>query len=322
MVRVAVDGLVKAFGDGGGGVRAVDDVSFTAEPGRVTGFLGPNGAGKTTTLRCLLGLVHADAGSATFDGRRYDALERPSGTVGAVLEASGFHPGRIAADGLRVMTLAQGLPRGRGVEALHQVGLAEAADRRVGTFSQGMRQRLALAGALLGEPQVLVLDEPANGLDPEGIAWLRGFLRHLAGEGRTVLLSSHVLGEVAQTVDDVVVLARGRVVAAGPVEQVMGDGRGPRVRAVVDDVAALAAALRQDGWEPEPGPGRAAGAGDEGSRRGVLEVPGASGEQVGRAALRAGVVLSELVQEQPSLEDVFLRLTGGAGAVDPGRATP
>ncbi|MGE5762707.1 MAG: ATP-binding cassette domain-containing protein, partial [Mycobacterium leprae] len=213
---VEVEGLTKRFGR----VTAVDELSFRVEAGRVTGFLGPNGAGKTTTLRCLLGLVAPTAGRAVVGGRRYARLERPLGTVGAVLDAGGFHPGRTAVTHLRALATAAGLPERRIGEVLELVGLAEAAGRRVGGFSLGMRQRLALAGALLGDPAVLLLDEPANGLDPGGMHWLRGFLRHLAAEGRTVLVSSHVLAEVAQTVDDVVIIARGRLVRAAPLDEV------------------------------------------------------------------------------------------------------
>ncbi len=207
---INIQGLVKVFG----AVRAVDDLSFTVAPGRVTGFLGPNGAGKTTTLRVLLGLVAATEGSATIGGRRYDEFDHPARVVGAALEASSFHPGRSARDHLRVYAPQVGVPDSRCEEVLEVVGLTEVADRRVGGFSTGMRQRLGLATTLLGDPPVLLLDEPTNGLDPQGVAWLRGFLRVLAEQGRTVLVSSHVLAEVQQSVDDVVIIARGRLVHA------------------------------------------------------------------------------------------------------------
>jgi ABC-2 type transport system ATP-binding protein len=208
MAVITIEGLTKRFGD----VTAVDGLGFEVDQGTVTGFLGPNGAGKTTTLRMLLGLVTPTAGSARIRGRRYRELAAPLRHVGAVLESSSFHPGRTARNHLRVVTSAAGLPRTRADEVLAQVGLDQAADRRVGGFSLGMRQRLALATALLGDPEVLVLDEPANGLDPEGIHWLRGLLRRLADQGRTVLVSSHLLAEVAQTVDQVVIIAHGRLV--------------------------------------------------------------------------------------------------------------
>ena len=209
MAVITIEGLTKRFGD----VTAVDGLGFEVDQGTVTGFLGPNGAGKTTTLRMLLGLVTPTAGTARIHGRPYRELTAPLRHVGAVLESSNFHPGRTARNHLRVVTIAAGLPRERADEVLAQVGLDQAADRRVGGFSLGMRQRLALATALLGDPEVLVLDEPANGLDPEGIHWLRGFLRDLADQRRTVLVSSHVLAEVAQTVDRVVIIAHGRLVA-------------------------------------------------------------------------------------------------------------
>ncbi len=208
MAAIVIAGLTKRFGN----LVAVDDLSFEVEAGSVTGCLGPNGAGKTTTLRMLLGLVTPTAGTATIAGQPYHELANPKATVGAMLEASGYHPGRSAVNALRVIAAAAGLPRSRAEEVLAEVDLADAAGRRVGGFSLGMRQRLGLAGALLGDPEVLVLDEPGNGLDPEGIRWLRGFLRRYAEQGRTVLVSSHALAEVAQTVDRVVIIAKGRLV--------------------------------------------------------------------------------------------------------------
>jgi ABC-2 type transport system ATP-binding protein len=210
---ISIQGLTKSFGR----VRAVDDLSFTVPAGRVTGFLGQNGAGKTTTLRVLLGLVRPDRGTALVDGQRYVDLAAPVTVVGAVLEATAFHPGRTARVHLRALCLAAGLPVDRVATVLDTVDLADAADRRVGGFSLGMRQRLALASALLGDPSVLVLDEPANGLDPAGVHWLRGLLRALAAEGRTVLVSSHGLAELSRTADRVVVIDRGRLVADEPV---------------------------------------------------------------------------------------------------------
>jgi ABC-2 type transport system ATP-binding protein len=212
MTSIAFDSLTKDFG----AVRAVKDLSFTAPPGRVVGFLGPNGAGKTTALRSLLGLIRPTSGAATIDGRRYDEIEAPWRTVGAVLEIGKASPGRTARDQLRVQASAMRLPNARVDAVLELVGLTGAAGRRIGGFSTGMRQRLGLAAALLGDPAALVLDEPANGLDPEGIAWLRVLVRGLAAEGRTVLLSSHVLSEVAQTVDDVVIVAGGTLRFDGP----------------------------------------------------------------------------------------------------------
>jgi ABC-2 type transport system ATP-binding protein len=211
-VAVSVRALRKEFG----GVRAVDDLTFDIPSGRVAGFLGPNGAGKTTTLRMLLGLIRPTAGVALIDGRRYADLPAPRRTVGAVLETTGFHPGRRARDHLSIAARAAGLPASRVDAVLDLVGLGADGHRRVGGFSLGMRQRLGLAGALLGDPRVLILDEPGNGLDPAGAAWLRDLLRRLADEGRTVLVSSHVLAEVAQTVDHVVIVHGGRLRFAGP----------------------------------------------------------------------------------------------------------
>ena len=205
---IEIQSLTKRFG----GTTAVDDLSFRVEPGVVTGFLGPNGAGKTTTLRTLVGLVQPTSGSATFDGKRYVELEKPLHTVGTALEAASFHPGRTGRDHLRVVGAAAGIPTARVDEVLAWVGLADAATRRVGGYSLGMRQRLGLAFALLGDPGVLVLDEPINGLDPEGIRWMRSFLRDLAAQGRTVLVSSHLLSEVQQTVDRLVIISQGRLV--------------------------------------------------------------------------------------------------------------
>ncbi len=216
MAEVEVRDLTKTFGR----VTAVRGMTFTAPAGQVTGFLGPNGSGKTTTLRIVLGLVRADAGAALIGGVPYGRLAQPRRMVGAMLEATGFHPGRRARDHLRVLADAAGIPGRRVDEVLDQVGLAPAARRRVREFSLGMRQRLGLAAALLGDPAVLLLDEPANGLDPGGIAWLRGLLRGLADEGRTVIVASHVLSEVAQTVDRVVIVSSGQVRFAGPLGEI------------------------------------------------------------------------------------------------------
>jgi ABC-2 type transport system ATP-binding protein len=300
---VEVRGLTKRFG----AVTAVQDLSFTVLPGRVTGFLGPNGAGKTTTLRVLLGLVTATAGTATIGGLRYGELARPQATVGALLEASSFHAGRSARDSLRVAALPAGVDDRRVDEVLALVGLTDAAHRRVGQFSLGMRQRLGLAQALLADPAVLVLDEPANGLDPEGIAWLRGFLRSLAAQGRTVLVSSHVLSEVQQTVDDVVIVARGRLVRAGTLDELAGAGA---VRASTPSPAALVAALAGAGIEARaPHPGEVLAR---------ATTPAA----VGHVAFAAGVELHGLGPAESDLETIFLRLVDGAEQVPPGAAPP
>ena len=289
---VEIAGLTKSFGP----VRAVDGLDMVVRPGVVTGFLGPNGAGKTTTFRMLLGLVGPDAGTALIGGHRYADLPHPTTVVGAALEAASFHPGRTARDHLRSYAPFAGVDDWRCDEVLAQVGLTEAAGRRVGGFSSGMRQRLALASALLGDPEVLVLDEPANGLDPEGIVWLRRFLRHLAHErGRTVLVSSHVLGEVQASVDDVVVIAHGRLVHESSLSDLVALAS-PRVRVVAPDAAALATLVADQGWSAEP----------EGD--GVV-LGGATCAEVGAAAHRAGLELHLLAEEGGSLEEVFLRLT-------------
>ena len=226
--RIVATGLTKLFGE----IKAVDGLSFSVEPGSVTGFLGPNGAGKTTTLRMILGLATPTSGTGTISGVTYAHLPDPGRTVGAVLEATSFHPGRSARNHLRVFCAAAGLPDKRADEVLEWVGLTQAARYPVRGFSLGMRQRLGLATALLGNPRVLLLDEPANGLDPEGIAWLRGLLRHFADvDGRTVLISSHVLSEVEQTVDRVVIIARGRLIYEGKLD---GSRRGERRRRRAD----------------------------------------------------------------------------------------
>jgi len=281
-------------------VRAVDDLSFTVEPGSVTGFLGPNGAGKTTTLRMLLGLVIPTAGTGTIGGRRYAELENPFTTVGAALEASSFHQGRSGRNHLRVLCAAAGLPYRRADEVIERVGMTAAADRKVRGYSMGMRQRLGLASTLLGDPVVLILDEPANGLDPEGIRWLRGFLRGLAAEGRTVLVSSHLLSEVAQTADDVVIIAGGRSVRQGTVAELTASQRS-RVRVRTPQLPALASAL---------GRARLETAGPD-----LLYVHDVDPPTVGRAALAAGVELHELTVEHSDLEQVFLELTTGKAGI-------
>jgi ABC-2 type transport system ATP-binding protein len=303
---VEVAGLTKMFGS----VKAVDDLTFSVQPGAVTGFLGPNGAGKTTTLRCLLGLVTPTAGTATIGGRPYRDLDDPLGTVGAALEAASFHPGRSARAHLQVMVLGAGLDPARADAMLAQVGLSEVADKRVGGYSLGMRQRLGLAAALLGDPRVLILDEPANGLDPAGIAWLRTFLRTLAQEGRTVLVSSHVLSEVQQTVENVVVLSRGRLIKQGRLADLDSGPRGVLVRTPTPerllDVLAAAAGPQPDGRGGEPGPSLRA---DERTEAGQIRVVGATPDQVGHLAFEGGVELHELVAEASDLERTFLEMT-------------
>lgn len=302
---VEVVGLSKHFGP----VQAVTDLSFTVAPGRITGFLGPNGAGKTTTLRMLLGLATPDAGHATIGGRAYTARTHPASQVGAALEAASFHPGRTARDHLRVYAPQVGVGDDRCDEVLAMVGLTEAARRRTGGFSMGMRQRLALATTLLGDPQVLLLDEPANGLDPEGIAWLRQFVRYLAGQGRTVLISSHVLPEVEQTVDDVVIIARGRLVHASSLSELEGMAR-PAVRISSPDAAGLADLVTEAGWGPLT-------RFDSPTTAVVFD---RACSQVGDAAHARRLPLHELAPAGTSLEALFLQLT--ADPVGPPGAGP
>jgi ABC-2 type transport system ATP-binding protein len=282
-IAIEARGLTKRYSD----VVAVDDLSFAIREGTVTGFLGPNGAGKTTTLRMVLGLARPSAGDATIEGHRYVELEDPARTVGANLEVAGAHPGRSGRNHLRSLAAMAGLPTSRVDEVLRMVELDQAANRRAGKYSLGMRQRLGLAATLLGDPRVLILDEPANGLDPQGIRWLRDFLRSMAGEGRTVLVSSHVLAEVAQTVDDVVVIHRGRLVDQGPVARLTAGGS---VRVRVAEPAKLVAVLEENGLEATP------------LADGALSVATPDPAQVGELAFAAGVAVHELTPTATSLE--------------------
>ena len=284
-------GLTKRFGD----ITAVSDLSFDVDAGTVTGFLGPNGAGKTTTMRMLLGLAEPTHGRALVFGRPFAELDRPGSRVGAVLEAADLHPGRTARDHLRVLAPVAHVPVSRVDEVLALVDLKSAADRRTKGYSLGMRQRLSLAAALLGDPEILILDEPANGLDPEGVRWLRDFLRAFAAEGRTVFVSSHLLAEVAQTVDQVVIISRGRLVVESPLDVLTARLTGTiRVQAVQPDVLQLA--LRNAGVAAE-------------RENGTLHVHGTTAERIGEIALASHVELRQLVTESTTLEDVFLELT-------------
>src|SRR3954469_3031542 len=293
MGPVEIRDLSKSFGD----VTAVKQVSFDVEAGRVTGLLGPNGAGKSTTLRALLGLVRPSSGTATFDGLHYDQLHRPGARVGVVLEDAAFHPGRTERNHLRVLATAAGHPTGRIDEVMSAVGLRDAADRRVKGYSTGMRQRLAIAAALLGDPQVLILDEPTNGLDPPGISWVRALIRDQAARGRAVLVSSHILAEVAQSVDDVVVIADGTLRACGPLQRVLGGDDEPASQVRAQDPVRLSRALERRGHRVQRD-------GD------VLLVLGASPEQVGEIASQERVPVLGLTARAKSLEEAFFALTG------------
>ncbi len=294
---VEVQGLSKRFGD----KLAVDDLSFSVAFGRIVGFLGPNGAGKTTTLRAVLGLINPTGGSATITGQAYTHLADPAGTVGALLDGGLFHPGRSGRNHLRTLARASGVSDARVEELLELVQLKQDGNRRTKGYSLGMRQRLGLAAALIGDPRVLVLDEPANGLDPQGIRWLRDFLRSLAAEGRAVLVSSHVLAEVAQTADDVVVIHRGRSILQAPLEQLLAQHAGG-TRVAGPDVGRLAELLRAEGATVRAADGD-----------GAIVVGDRSGEQIGRVVAANGVVISELAPVAQSLEDVFFELTGTTG---------
>ncbi len=291
-IVVQSDSLTKRYGD----VLAVSDLTFAIEAGTITGFLGPNGAGKSTTLRMLLGLAKPTSGHSTIFGSPYDHLKTPALRVGAVLEATDFHPGRSGRDHLRMLSRAVDLPDARVDEVLALVELQSAAKRRVKGYSLGMRQRLGLAAALLGDPDLLVLDEPANGLDPEGVRWLRDFLRDFASGGRTVLISSHVLAEIAQTVDQIIIINHGQLVTESTLDELTARvGGAVRVQSPQLDV--LAAALGREGIVTTM------------SNDHALLAQGTTKEHVGDVALAEGVAVHELMTEGSSLEEVFLDLT-------------
>ncbi|WP_432544658.1 ABC transporter ATP-binding protein [Kineococcus sp. SYSU DK002] len=294
---ITAEGLTKRYGS----TTAVDGLSFTARPGKVTGFLGPNGAGKSTTMRLVLGLERPTAGTVTVDGHRYADLPAPLHAVGAMLDARSVHPGRTAFRHLLALARTHGIPRSRVEEVIGLTGLEEVAGRRVKGFSLGMGQRLGIAGALLGDPGTLLLDEPVNGLDPDGVLWVRGLVRDLAAQGRTVLLSSHLMHELALCADRVLVVGRGRLLADDPVEEIVrrsaSAGR-VRVRTTGPDV--LAGALRRLGAEVDAQPD------------GALLVRGATVEDVGSAAGREGVTVLELAAQGGSLEEAYLELTAGS----------
>jgi ABC-2 type transport system ATP-binding protein len=292
MTAISIRGLTKRFG----AVTAVDDLSFDVQRGTITGFLGPNGSGKTTTLRTLLGLIRPTTGTALIDGTPYARLDRPAFTVGAVLEAAGCHPGRTARNHLRILAHPNGIPTRRVDEVLDEVQLTDAARRRVGGFSLGMRQRLMLAGALLGDPAILILDEPTNGLDPAGVHWLRQLLRARVEAGGTVLISSHLLAELAMSADAVVIIKNGRLVTEGTVAELAGPGD-TRVRVRTPQAEVLCQVLISRGIRAE------LDSPDEVVARGVTT------QRVGGAVAAAGLVVYEMRVEQPRLEDVFLQLT-------------
>ncbi|RAY14029.1 ABC transporter ATP-binding protein [Actinomadura craniellae] len=298
---IALRGLTKRYGT----TVAVADLSLRVEPGLVTGFLGPNGAGKSTTMRMVVGLDRPTAGTALVGGRPYGSLRHPLREVGALLDANAVHPGRSARRHLLAMARSNGIAASRVEEVLAAVGLAEVAGRRAGAFSLGMGQRLGIAGALLGDPGVLMFDEPVNGLDPEGVRWVRELMRSLAAEGRTVFVSSHLMSEMQLTADRLVVIGRGRLLADAPIEEVLG---GPQERVLVRgrDLPRMLATLPQ-------------GARVVGEPPGALVLSGVTAQQVGDAALAAGVAVHELTPQRASLEQAYMELTAGSVEYTSGR---
>ncbi|GAB3154759.1 ABC transporter ATP-binding protein [Microbacterium neimengense] len=291
---IVAENLTKQFGD----KHAVSDVSFTVQPGKVTGFLGPNGAGKSTTMRMIVGLDRPTHGNVTVDGEDYRAMRSPLTRVGVLLDAKAVHTGRSARNHLRALAATHGIPTSRVDEVIALTGLESVAKKRAGGFSLGMGQRLGIAAALLGDPQTLILDEPVNGLDPEGVRWVRQFVRHYASEGRTVLLSSHLMSEMAITADHIIVLGKGRVLADAPVSQLVSEWTSTRIRLRSPRLAELIPLISGAGIEitqTEPG---------------AADVVGALPEAVGDAAAAAGIPLHELSPQSGSLEDAYLALTG------------
>ena len=306
--------LTKRYGD----KLAVDHLSFTVEPGRVTGFLGPNGAGKSTTMRLVLGLDKPNEGTATINGRRYRELAQPLRTVGALLEARSVHTGRSAYNHLLFLAQTQGLPRSRVDEVLRLVGLQEVAGKRAGGFSLGMSQRLGIAAAMLGNPQVLLLDEPVNGLDPEGVLWIRNLIKQLAADGRTIFVSSHLMNEMAVTADHLIVIGRGRLIAASSTQEFIERSSEKSVLVRSPDAARLADLIAAEGGKPVPGQPGQDGA-DE------LRVTGLAAPRIGELAASAAVVLHELTPQLASLEEAFMELTADSvefGVRQPDRAGP
>ncbi len=312
MPMIEARDLTKRFGD----TVAVDHLSFVVQPGRVTGFLGPNGAGKSTTRRLILGLDRATSGHATIFGKPYSHLGNPLLTVGALLEAKSVHTGRSARNHLLFLAQTQGLPASRVDAVLELVGLRPVAGKRAGGYSLGMGQRLGVAAAMLGNPQVLLLDEPVNCLDPEGVLWIRNLMKQLAAEGRTILVSSHLMNEMAVTADHLIVIGRGRLLADAPTEEVIARGSGQSVRVRTPDPDRLIAVIKAEGGTAVPvtgGNGSAnAAAAPAGSQARVLTVTGVPAARIGELAASSSIVLHELTPQLASLEDAFLELTAGS----------
>ncbi|WP_069146531.1 ABC transporter ATP-binding protein [Rhodococcus erythropolis] len=307
---IELRGLTKVYGP----TKAVDDLSFTVKPGIVTGFLGPNGAGKSTTMRMILGLDQPTSGAALIEGKPYRELKTPLRTVGALLDAKWVHPNRSARAHLQWMAASNGIPKSRVDEVLGLVGLSEVAGKKAGGFSLGMSQRLGLAGALLGDPKVLLFDEPVNGLDPEGIVWIRKFMQRLAAEGRTVLVSSHLLSEMALTAEQLVVIGRGRLISDSTVAEFVDRSSESTVRVRSPQLDALHAALTAHGLTVRE---------EHSGSEPVLVVVDSTTDVIGGLAGSQGIVLHELASQQGSLEDAFMKLTGDdvqyhASGIDPG----
>lgn len=297
---IEVQGLTKQYGE----VRAVDDLTFSVKPGIVTGFLGPNGAGKSTTMRMILGLDTPTAGTATISGNRYPELKNPLNEVGALLDAGARHPNRSAADHLKWIAKSNGLPTSRVGEVLELVGLADVSKKKSGGFSLGMGQRLGIAAALLGDPQVLILDEPVNGLDPEGIRWVRDLMKSLAAEGRTILVSSHLLSEMALTADHLIVIGRGQLIADTPTYDFIKENSRTTVVVRSDSLPEFTTALQAEGIGFAEVVDR--------ENRATLEIEDRSTDEIGALAFSTGVGLNELSLRQASLEDAFMEMTGHA----------
>jgi ABC-2 type transport system ATP-binding protein len=301
--------LTKRYGD----KTAVDHLSFNVEPGRVTGFLGPNGAGKSTTMRLILGLDRPHAGTATIDGRRYADLPQPLRTVGALLEAKAMHPGRSAYNHLLFLAQTQGLPRSRVDHVLDLVGLREVARKRIGGYSLGMGQRVGIAVAMLGDPRVLLLDEPVNGLDPEGILWIRNLMKHLASEGRTIFVSSHLMNEMAVTADHLIVIGRGKLIAESSTQEFIERSSDKYVLVRSPDAARLADVIAAEGGKAEPQHADNGGSG-------LLRVTGMDAARVGELAAADRVVLHELTPKLASLEEAYMELTADSSEYGVGAA--
>jgi ABC-2 type transport system ATP-binding protein len=298
---IEVRDLTKRFGD----KLAVDHLSFDVAPGRVTGFLGPNGAGKSTTMRLILGLDRPQAGTATIDGLRYDQLSRPLRTVGALLEAKAMHPGRSAYNHLLFLATSQGLPRRRVDEVVSLVGLSAVARKRTRTYSLGMSQRVGIAAAMLGDPEVLLLDEPVNGLDPEGILWVRNLMKNLAGLGRTIFVSSHLMNEMAVTADHLIVIGKGRLIADCPTQEFIERSSERSVLVRSPQAAALTGLITAEG-------GKVTASRGNGGQPDTLTVSGLEAPRIGEIAAAGGIVLHQLTPQLASLEEAYMELTAGS----------